>query len=96
MGMWWEIVPVFSLCVGLSFLPNILTRGYNKLCFGTQYERALTQHHAWYLYQRDRDHSAPGGPMSKSLRYYNCASAGEGHKVGADNIYYSNGLEKYD
>ena len=93
MGMWWEIVPVFSVCVGLSFLPNVLVRGWNKLVYGTQYERALTGSHAWYLYQRDRDHSAPGGLLSKSRRYYN---KDEGYKVGSDNIYYSNGLEKYD
>ena len=93
MGMWWEIVPVFSICVSLSYLPNILVRGYNKLAFGTQYERALTNHHAWFLYQRDRDHSAPGGLLSKSRRYYN---KDEGYKVGSGNIYYSNGLEKYD
>jgi len=90
MGMWWEIVPVFSLCVGLAHLPGLLQRGYQKAVYGTQFNRAVAESHDWYLYQRDRDH-APPSLLSVSRRTYN---AGTG--VGEGYVQKSYGLEKYE
>ena len=90
MGMWWEIVPVFSVCMGLCALPYWLTRGYNKVTNGTGFQRGVVDSNRWYLYQRDRDHSAHAG-LSLSRRSYN-----KDDKVGSGNIFKSHGLEKYD
>ena len=88
MGMWWEIVPVFGICVGLAWAPVWLTSAVHKIAFGTMFKRNLDTSHSWYLYQRDRDH-APSHILSR--RYYN-----KGSGVGEGFVYKTYGLEKYE
>ena len=88
--MWWEIVPVFGICVGLCAAPHWLQRGFHKLMYGTQYNRNVMMSHEWYLYQRDRDHSPPS-LLSLSRRFYNKNTG-----VGEGRVHKSYGLEKYD
>ena len=88
MGMWWEIVPVFSVCVGIGYLPHLLQTGLHKLVYGTRFARYLDHTHAWYGYQRDRMHA---DPHLLSSRYYN-----KGSGVGEGFVYKTHGLEKYE
>ena len=90
MGMWWEIVPVFGICVGLAALPVCLQAGLHKLVYGNMYNRDLRQFHNFSLYQRDRDKSDPS-LLSLSKRYYN-----KGTGSGEGNIHKTHGLEKYE
>ena len=90
MGMWWEIVPVFGLCMGLAALPVWLQLGAQKVAYGNKYNRNLMTWHNLSLYQRDRDKSDPS-LLSLSRRYYN-----KGTGSGEGNIHKTWGLEKYE
>jgi hypothetical protein len=90
MGMWWEIVPVFGICMGLAALPVWLQHGLQKVVYGNMYNRNLTRFHDFALYQRDRDKSDPS-LLSLSKRYYN-----KGTGSGEGNIHKTHGLEKYE
>lgn len=90
MGMWWEIVPTFGICMVLAAGPVWLQRGLNKAMFGTCTAKNLMYVEDYHLYMRDRS-KADAGPMSISRRYYNKNTG-----VGEGNVYYTHGLEKYD
>ena len=90
MGMWWEIIPVFGICVGLAAAPHWLIRGVHKAVYGTQFNRDVKNSPEWYLYQRDRDHSPPS-LLSVSRRYYNKNTG-----VGEGRVHKSFGLEAYE
>ena len=88
MGMWWEMMPVIGIMYAINCIPSIGQFANHKLFYGTMYGRHLTESHKWWLFQRDRSHSAPS-PWLFAKRY------NRGTGIGDGSPYKTHGLEAY-
>merc|ERR1712228_528918 len=89
MGMYWDLMPVFAIFVGVSIAPEKLRMLLAYVEHGVPFKRDLGPLHAFNMWQRDRT-NPQGEEGYPGRRFWN-----KHYHVGCGNPYKTPGLEAY-